>query len=117
MEFKGTVFVPLPRNGHWLPDYDGQIEWELEYLNKATIIAFWIPRNLRTLPAFTTNVEFGMYVKSGKIILGSPPKTPKMRYLEYLAEKNNVPIEHTLKATMEKASLLAALFQYVSPAV
>ena len=98
--FKGTVFVPLPRNGQWLPDYDAQIEWELRHLTSASVIAFWIPRDLKTLPGFTTNVEFGMYLKSGKIVLGSPPETPKMRYLESVARGNGVPVYHTLENTL-----------------
>ena len=99
--FEGTVFVPLPRDGEWSRDYDGQVEWELEHLEIASIIVFWIPRDLETLPAFTTNVEFGLYVKSGKIVLGFPEGAPKMRYLEYVGKKNNVPVYHTLEETLK----------------
>jgi hypothetical protein len=31
----------------------------------AAAILFWIPRGLRTLPGFTTNVEFGLDVTTG----------------------------------------------------
>jgi hypothetical protein len=106
-KFPGTVYIPLPRNGEWSKDYDGQVDWELKYLNEATVIAFWIPRDLKRLPAFTTNVEFGLYVRSGKIILGYPKGAPKMRYPHLLAQKNNVSVFHTLSATLDAAVKLA----------
>ncbi|GMQ95270.1 MAG: hypothetical protein BMS9Abin13_383 [Patescibacteria group bacterium] len=103
MGFRGNVFVPLPRDGQWAPNYDSQVEWELTYLEVASVIVFWIPRDLDTLPAFTTNVEFGMYVKSGKIILGFPKDAPKMRYLAYVGKKNSIPIFHSLEKTLRGA--------------
>lgn len=101
--FDGVVFVPLPRDGQWAPNFDAQVEWELTYLEESSIIVFWVPRKLDTLPAFTTNVEFGMYVKSGKIILGFPEGAPKMRYLAYIGKKNGVPVYHTLVETLRVA--------------
>jgi len=101
--FGGDVFVPLPRDGEWLPNYDAQVEWELKYLERASCVVFWIPRDLNSLPAFTTNVEFGMYVDSGKVVLGFPVEAPKMKYLYYIAVKNNVPVSHTLEVTLAKA--------------
>src|SRR6185369_16841030 len=58
--FTGNVYIPLPRDGNWLADYDAQVEWELQYLEKASVIIFWVPRDIQNLPGFTTNVEFGM---------------------------------------------------------
>lgn len=100
LRFDGTVFVPLPHDGQWMSNYDAQVEWELFHLCIASVIVFWIPRDLQELPAFTTNVEFGMYVNSGKIILGYPKDAPKMRYLEYIGRKNRVEIHHSLKGTL-----------------
>ena len=99
--FEGNIFVPLPRDGYWAEDYTDQVEWELEHLEKATVVVFWIPRDLKTLPAFTTNVEFGMFLKSGKIVLGSPVGAEKMKYLEYVARKNNVSVSNTLEETLQ----------------
>jgi hypothetical protein len=95
--FEGTVFVPLPRDGVWSQDYGEQVEWELEYLGEASRIVFWIPRDLEMLPGFTTNVEFGMYASSEKVVLGFPKGTPHMRYLAYLAGRNEVPVFNTLE--------------------
>lgn len=98
--FDGEVYIPLPRDGKWAEDYSDQIEWELEYLERADVIAFWVPRHSANLPGFTTNVEFGLFVKSGKIVLGYPPEAHRMRYLHYLADKYGVAVHDTLKETL-----------------
>ncbi len=108
--FTGTVYVPLPRDGVYKTDFDHaeQIDWELKYLGACQIIAFWIPRDLETLPGFTTNVEFGLFVRSGKVVLGYPKGAPKMKYLHHLANKNGVVVSHSLKETLEISIRLAA---------
>ena len=65
--FSGTVYVPLPRDGEWTDNYDGQIDWELEYLDAAGARVFWIPRSAE-LPGFTTNVEYGLYLKQPNMV-------------------------------------------------
>lgn len=94
--FEGYVFVPEPRDGEWCSDYDGQIDWEQRYLEAATVIIFWIPRDLDSLPGFTTNIEFGMYVKSRKTSFGAPEDAPRMSYIWYCARKFNFPSATTL---------------------
>ena len=103
--FDGTVCIPLPRDGHYHENYDyaGQIDWELEYLDKAGAIAFWIPRDLKMLPGFTTNVEFGRFSRSGRAVLGYPEGAPKMRYLHHLARLDGVPVFHTMEETLDAA--------------
>lgn len=106
-DFDGTLFVPAPflttYKDHW-ENYYFQIDWENRALQAATIIMFWVPRDLKTMPAFTTNVEFGMYVKSGKMVYGRPVinriTPPKTGYLDWHAQKNNVPILDTLRDTV-----------------
>jgi len=57
------------------------------------------------MPAFTTNVEFGTYVKSGRIVYGRPDDAPNNRYLDWLYKKHNDrPIYNTLKDTLEAAT-------------
>ena len=107
LEFNGAVFIPLPRDGNWLNDAEGQIAWELKYLNRASSIAFWIPRDKDNLPGFTTNVEFGMFLKSRKIVLGYPPEAVKMGYLHTVAEMESVPITTTLEETLREAIKMA----------
>jgi hypothetical protein len=80
--FAGDLLLPEPFVG----DFDSQVAWERAGLEQATLIIFWVPRNLDDLPGFTTNVEFGRYVTSGKILYGRPHQAPKTRYLDWLYE-------------------------------
>ncbi len=101
--FTSTVFVPESETWTTHSDYDAQVAWELEALKQASIIVFWVPRNLEDMPGFTTNVEFGFWVQSGKVIMGSPETAPKMKYLNELARRYNIPMFDNLDATLEAA--------------
>jgi 8-oxo-dGTP pyrophosphatase MutT (NUDIX family) len=101
--FDGHVFVPEPRDGKVFGDYVDQVEWETSALNMADIIVFWIPRDLKTLPGLTTNVEFGVWADSGKVVLGTPPDAQKVQYLQHMATKLKVANYSTLDATLEDA--------------
>ncbi len=105
MGYDGVVFVPEYEAGTWRGSYTDQTEWEKLGLNMADRIVFWVPRDLRSMPAFTTNVEFGRFVDGGKCVLGFPEGAPKMRYLEWLAGDAacDVPVSHSLKETLEAA--------------
>ena len=85
--FDGNVCVPEDRDGKFKGSYTDQVEWEHAFLGAADAIVFWVPRNLETMPAFTTNVEFGYYIKSGRVIYGRPLAAPKNKYLDWLYEK------------------------------
>jgi calcineurin-like phosphoesterase family protein len=104
MGFDGDVYIPEPRNGQFLHSYDSQIEWELEGLNRANIIVFWVPRELTHMPAFTTNVEFGAWYMSGKMVFGSPNDAEKMNYLIYVAKREGSLHHSTLKDTLAEAA-------------
>jgi 8-oxo-dGTP pyrophosphatase MutT (NUDIX family) len=95
-DFDGHVFVPEPRDGKWSGEYDDQVEWEEEGLNRADAIIFWVPRNMETLPALTTNIEWGMWYKSGKVFYGRPNNAAHIRYLDYYAQKFKIKINETL---------------------
>lgn len=71
--------------------FSRQVSWETEHLEKATVVLFWIPRDLEELPGFTTNIEFGEYMKSGKIVIGSPLDAPKMSYLKERCSRLDIP--------------------------
>ena len=113
--FEGIVYVPeqsdwVPRCGQESGEYEHQIEWELAALTRADVILFWIPRQLDTMPAFTTNVEFGWWMNSGKIVLGSPDQAPKVSYLRWHAVRLGIPLvstlEETIKLALKQKSLL-----------
>lgn len=101
--YDGVVFVPEPRSGDFDADYIVQVEWEEEGLRLADCILFWVPRNLEHLPGFTTNVEFGWWMHSGKVVLGAPKEAPSTRYLRYHATKLLIPQAETLAVTIDAA--------------
>ncbi|MCI8393962.1 MAG: hypothetical protein HFH86_00555 [Bacilli bacterium] len=84
MGFDGVVYVP--EYSTWKPkeDYVDQAMWERIALTNATVISFWVPRKLPEMSAFTTNVEFGYWLHSGKVIYGRPNNASKIKYLDWL---------------------------------
>ena len=84
--FDGVVYVP--EYSTWKPkaDYTEQAMWERIALTEATVILFWIPRCLPDMPAFTTNVEFGYWLHTNKVIYGRPNEAEKIKYLDWLYE-------------------------------
>ncbi len=86
--FQGTVYVP-EHDTKLMPNYDylEQVEWEYTCLEQAGVICFWVPRKSPDMPAFTTNVEFGRYVGSGRAYYGRPEWAEKNGYLDWLYGK------------------------------
>ncbi len=87
-----------------LDNYDSQITWEQKYLKAADLLVFWVPRELTHMPAFTTNIEFGMYIMSDKdLIYGRPADSPKNKYLDFSYEKyrNKKPYNNILDMTYD----------------
>lgn len=100
--FDGVVFTPLPAGGFTpATDYDAQVAWEHAAMERSDRLLFWIPRDLAVLPGFTTNVEWGRFERSGRVVLGYPPAAAKMRYLDWHARRSRVPICHTLAETVD----------------
>lgn len=83
LDFGGDVLAPEPFVG----SFDVQVAWEFEALENCQLICFWVPRNLEHLPGFTTNVEFGRYAASGRVLYGRPFDAPKTRYLDWMYSK------------------------------
>lgn len=101
-----TVLSPESRNGVRADRYETQVDWETDARAAADAILFWIPRDLKTLPGFTTNVEFGLDVTSGRAVLGIPndcPNPERNRYLAYVARRHGVPVCTTLVDTVTAA--------------
>ncbi len=106
--FTGTVLVPEERPDadgtvRYKGDYNDQVAWETEGLEKAAAILTWVPRDLETMPAFTTNVEFGMWLNSGKMVFGAPLEAPKNTYLRWHAERAGISSSVTLPETVDAA--------------
>ena len=77
-------------------------------MERADALMFWIPRRLWDLPGLTTNLEWGVWHQSGKVVLGAPPGTPKMRYLRHYADRAGAP-QLNLPETARMAVWLASL--------
>ena len=102
--FGGTVLVPERRDWNTRFDYLDQVEWEFAGLSGCSVIAFWIPRDITTLPGFTTNVEFGRYVGTRPCVYGRPTGAPHTKYLDWLYTKlTGRRPEETQLATLEAA--------------
>jgi hypothetical protein len=101
--FDGQVFVPEADDWTAHNNYDAQVNWEWEAIDQSTVVVFWIPRDLVSMPAFTTNVEFGLKIQSGRVILGHPTNAPKCGYLDALASRFNTPVYSTLSDTLRAA--------------
>lgn len=117
INYDGTVFIPVPKQRFYGTDhqshtwtYDNQISWECECRHVADIIVFWIPRQVDgRMPGFTTNVEFGEDLHSGKIVYGRPNNAEKCRYLDSRMKELNLPVLTSLVDTLHHAtSLLGA---------
>lgn len=106
--YDGVVYVP--EYSTWTPkrNYDDQAEWERKALIASTVILFWIPRELPEMPAFTTNVEFGYWLHTGKVLYGRPDSSKKNQYLDWLyqIDTNQKPI-NDLNNLLQEAVLLS----------
>ena len=105
-KYEGIVYVPELEHDNRTFDYDNQVWWEREALHNADVIVFWIPRNMKTLPAMTTNVEFGYFLAkdSQKVVYGRPDEAEKNKYLDWLyeTETKRTP-KNNLKEVLQEA--------------
>lgn len=91
-----SVTIYVPEQTAWKDNYDAQVQWEWDALEASTVVLFWIPRDLKTMPAFTTNVEFGMLITTQRALaIGWPIDAPKNKYLEWHAKRTGREIYHT----------------------
>ncbi|CAM3684435.1 nucleoside 2-deoxyribosyltransferase domain-containing protein [Kibdelosporangium persicum] len=95
-----VVFVPEPQDGRRYPSYDNQIAWEERWLDAADVILFWVPREMSTLPGLTTNIEFGRYESSGRVVLGAPQNAQHVRYMQHRARQRGAQVTSTLPETI-----------------
>jgi Nucleoside 2-deoxyribosyltransferase like len=103
--FAGTVLVPERRDWSVKFNYLDQVEWEYAGLEACSVLAFWVPRDLEKLPGLTTNVEFGRYVASGRVLYGRPQGSPHTGYLDWMYRKlvdrePEITLEGTLRAAV-----------------
>lgn len=111
--YTGHVFIPEQEQGDWNGNYVAQLEWEEAALHRSDVIAFWVPRDPvgtvfgTPMSAFTTNIEWGRWYESGKVVWGAPDWAKHTRYPEYYAQKFGIPVSRTLEETLKEAVKLA----------
>lgn len=112
MGFDGVVYVP--EYSTWKPkeDYVDQAMWERIALTDAMIILSWIPRKLPDMAAFITNVEFGYWLHSGKVVYGRPNDASKIKYLDWLYRLyyDKIPYENLQSLLGASAELASNLY-------
>lgn len=105
-----VVLSPESRHGRRAAHYHDQVTWEHHARARAGVILFWIPRDVETMPGFTTNVEYGYDVSRGRaVVLGCPPDCAsphRNRYLIHLGHVHGVPVRETLRDTAAAALAL-----------
>ena len=105
--YDGIIYVPEPRDGKWEKDYDKQVEWEHRAMNICDTIVFWIPRDLSLdknnypkMAALTTNIEFGLYNNSNKLVVGIPDdkiNVSSNKYICHICQKKSIPFFSSLE--------------------
>ncbi len=105
-KYDGVVFIPEARDGKKYPNYDDQIHWETKMLDLCDCILFWIPRELNEnfeMLALTTNIEWGKYQRSEKVVIGFPKDSKENRYIEKECNDLSISIHSTLDNTVKSA--------------
>jgi hypothetical protein len=113
--FEGIVAIPEYRNATKEVAYNKRVKWEGLWLERANAILFWVPRDMKNMPALTTNIEFGEYMHSGKVILGYPKKAEHMDYMDIRATWLDIPIANDMKEAADIAINKEKVFLYACP--
>ncbi|MCO1574587.1 nucleoside 2-deoxyribosyltransferase domain-containing protein [Crossiella sp. SN42] len=107
-----AVLSPESRGGVRAERYEDQVAAELAMIEAATAVLFWIPRCVRTMPGFTTNVEYGLVAGSRpeRAVLGCPPcpSPERNRYLIWHARRLGIPVCDNLSEAVAAALELVA---------
>jgi 8-oxo-dGTP pyrophosphatase MutT (NUDIX family) len=101
--YEGQVYIPEDRTGGMHGDYTAQVDWETEGLKRADCIVFWVPRHMATMPALTTNDEWGFWKSSGKVVFGAPSDAVSVKYQRSYCSKHSIACFDTLEETLSGA--------------
>ena len=107
--FDGVVFVPEARDGV-RPDYIKQMQWELDSQNCSDVILFWIPRDMATMPALTTNTEYGLWASldPARLYVGAPKNAVHVSYQLKHAAASDIPVFEELETLVSTIVLTLA---------
>jgi hypothetical protein len=97
--YDGLVLLN-PRRDKFTDDtLDEQITWELHAMDTANLILMWFPKEAKAPISF---FETGLYMGSGKLVLGAEHGFYRRRNLEMTSERYSVPLWSTLEETAEE---------------
>ena len=121
--FEGTLIIPEYRDNKQ-PDnwtYERQVSWEHKAMDNSKVILFWIPRDAKQLPGFTSNIEFGEYLFSGKIVMGFPKEAYRTRYITERCLAEKIPLKHSIgsvvRASIRRLISLSAQVTWDAPRI
>ncbi len=99
----GRLVIFVPEHRSWQPYKYDHHTWEDRQLARADVIAFWVPRDMATMPGMNTNIEFGRWESSGRVIFGAPENAQHVGYLRESALRSGAPVAATLAETIDTA--------------
>lgn len=77
------------------PKFREQVEWELDGLDRADVIAMWFAGGTRSP---ITLLELGLHARSGKLIIGCPPEFWRRGNIEVVAARCGIALHATWDA-------------------
>ena len=92
------VMVLNPRRDSWdaswrqsidNPQFRGQVEWELDGLERADVIAMWLAPDTK---APISLLELGLHARSGKLVVGCPDGYWRKGNVEVVCARYGIPL-------------------------
>lgn len=92
------VVVLNPRRDAWdaswrqsieEPQFRGQVEWELDGLERADVIAMWFAPDTK---APITLLELGLHARGGKLVVGCPDGYWRKGNVEVVCARHGIPL-------------------------
>lgn len=78
---------------------DEQIRWELQALEASDAILMWFPKESESPISL---LEFGLYLQSGKLLVGVEESFYRQRNIELTAEYYGVKVFHSLQHLVDR---------------
>ena len=102
--FEGAVIVPQSLNERATLEADEQqLSWEFQAQCLANVLLFWVPRNPIDMLGLTTNLEWGMWYSTGKVVIGIPPEATMTLPMRHAAHRAGIKVCDTLDGTVRRA--------------
>ena len=102
--FDGAVIVPRASDEAAAQESDErQLSWEFEAQCRADVLLFWVPRDPADMLGLTTNLEWGIWHDTGKVVIGIPPAAAMTLPLRHAAYRVGVDVCESMNGTVRCA--------------